>query len=275
MTAKSTRFLKVAGGIKSGKLRLSPAAVQVAFAANSDELLDLALLSADDRKAFDKRATEILKQTLADQPVIEQACLLEDSAWNMIRSKLDKLGWEAQQRNDSPQAGLGTDPALCTRLIAGEIRCPASRDRKSLPAARLAAKGVRANAKAMVTAVVDVEIDALEAFATQLLQVQRARALATLRRDDAALRADRGLHRKRTNEMTTQALDARSDRWADMQANYAMDPGDFRIGAVAPALAHKNCIEARARLDEVQEMIDKDQIPAAPRAAPAAAAQGT
>jgi hypothetical protein len=271
---KATRFLKLAGGIKDGKRRLSPASVQLAFSSNSNELLDLPLAQTD-TKAFDRRATEILKQALADQPVSEQICLLDDTGWDKMVAQLYELGWLAQDRNDAPGGSLASDPVLCMKLVAAKIRPPRDADRSSVAGARTAAKGVKTNAKALSAAIVDTEMAAMMDMVPLLPDANRAITLAALRRDNAALRADPALRRKLTREMTVAALGKLTQEWNRLDASYTVFP--ITVQKVERGIRSRNVLYLGQMMSEVRNEVKRGSYAPKPPAgtAPAPPPQGT
>jgi hypothetical protein len=199
MSLAATRFMMLAGKIKSGKKddakRLSPADIQVAFGANAEELIGFP--PPTDKtvaKAFDKRAEEILKQALQDQAVTELTCTLEGSGFAEMRKQLKALGWTVDARVETPErgAGIAADPAVCAKLVALQIKPPTPRPSrpKQLAAARALLADVKVNQETVKDALVNIEMAALGTLAGLLSASDAATLRTSLQSQNTYLRAD-------------------------------------------------------------------------------------
>jgi arsenate reductase-like glutaredoxin family protein len=185
MSLAAARFIKLAGNV-TGKdqntkqlIRLSPAAIQVAFGANASELLAFPPPTDDQAAApFDERAIEILKQALADQATIQQVCMMENSTYRQMVGKLKTLRWDTPPRGvggDAP-AGVGADAAICGKLIATKTACPTTprvRVGRQLAKARELLQGQAITPKEVGKAIAGIEMRTLKGLAELLGEQSR------------------------------------------------------------------------------------------------------
>ena len=261
MTVYSGRFLKLSGGVKSGKLRLSPAAVQVAFGANSAELLGFPC-PTDDKvaKAFDKRAREILKQALKEQPLTELVTTLEDATWAKLRKKLKALRWEADKRNASPNGGITNDPALCAIIVGGNLRKPNGLgDDPAVVRAWVTAQKVKP--AAVTAAMVDLEMDTLSGMAGLLPPQGRAAPTTLLQRNDAALRADPAARKAMTREMQKLVAASQRAEYEAIEALYDFAQGYRNDGWLLEALRSRDLDDAERQLVNIRQDVAQGNLP--------------
>jgi len=271
----ATRFLKLAGGVKDGKRRLSPAAVQVAFGANFDELYAFNLGNPAEAKKFDRRATEILKESLRDQPILEQVCLIDDGVYDQMKQRLDALGWGVQTRNGPAGKSIASDPVVCGRLLAGNLACP--QDKRSvdgggvcsdLKVARevLAAQRRPATPAQVAAAFVDAEMAVLKQLAAMLPAPGDAGMQTRLTRNDADLRADAAIRNRLHTELIDAAVQAHTTAWQGLCAGHVMaDGSEIETKDFNAAARGKNPYATKDMLDKLNIMIrQRTAIPRQP-----------